>query len=49
MFSVDPDLHFGQNWGSTGGSVSQKNTVNVSTNNESGYSLRVSLSGHTAT
>lgn len=39
----------GQNWVGTGGAVSQKTGVTVSTNNSGGYSLRVALSGNTAT
>ncbi len=34
VFNIDPDFQMGQNWAGTGGAVTQKNTVTVSTNNE---------------
>jgi len=49
VFSVNPDFQMGQNWFGENGAVTEKSTVTVSTNNESGYSLRVALSGYTAT
>lgn len=49
VLNLDPDVQFGQNWVGTGGAVTQKNTISVSTNNGGGYALYVSLSGNTAT
>ena len=49
VFNIDPDLQMGQNWVGTGGAVTQKTGVTVSTNNASGYSLRIALAGYTAT
>ena len=52
IFNVDPEVQFGQNWvgsGADASAVAQKTNVNVSTNNANGYSLRVALSGNTAT